>query len=40
METIVNEIANVGITLLLFVGGAFVINYLDRKVFNKNRYDD
>ena len=39
MDTIVvNEIANIGLTLLgLGVGWAIVL-WLDRNVFNKNRY--
>ena len=40
MDTIVvNEIANIGLTLLgLGVGWAIVL-WLDKNIFNKNRYD-
>ena len=37
LDTAVNEIANIGLTLLCFVVGAILVNWLDRNVFNKNR---
>ena len=40
MDVLVQEFANVGLTLLCFVVGVLVVNWLDRKVFNKNRYKD
>ena len=40
MIDIVNEFANVGLTILLFVVGIIVVRWLDRNVFNKNRYKD
>ena len=38
MESIVQEIANVGFTLLCVVFGIIVVRWLDRNVFNKGRY--
>ena len=38
MESIVTEFSNVGITILCFVIGIFVVRWLDKNVFNKNRY--
>ena len=35
---VVNEIANIGLTLLGLGGGWAIILWLDRNVFNKNRY--
>ena len=40
MIDIVNEFANVGLTILLFVVGIIVVRWLDRNVFNKNRYKE
>ena len=37
LETVVQEFANVGLTLFCFVAVALVVRWLDRKVFNKNR---
>ena len=37
MEIVVNEVANIGLTILFFVIGYLAINWLDRNVFNKNR---
>ena len=37
METLVQEFANVGLTILCVVVGCLIVNWLDRKVFNKNR---
>lgn len=37
METIVQEIANVGFTILCVVLGVIIVNWLDRNVFNKKR---
>ena len=36
--TIVNELANIGITLLVLVVGWLGVLWLDRNVFNKDRY--
>ena len=36
--TVVNELANIGLTLLVLVGGWLGIMWLDRNVFNKGRY--
>ena len=38
METLVKEFANVGLTILCVVVGVIIVNWLDRNVFNKNRY--
>ena len=38
MESIVAEFSNVGLTLLCFVIGVFVVRWLDKNVFKKNRY--
>lgn len=40
METIVQEIGNVGLTILCVVLGVLIVNWLDRNIFNKNRYKD
>ena len=40
MDSIVTEFSNVGITIFLFVIGIFVVRWLDKNVFNKNRYKD
>ena len=37
MSVLVQEFANVGFTLLVCVGCVLLVNWLDRKVFNKNR---
>ena len=37
METLVQEFANVGFTILCVVVGVLVVQWLDRNVFNKNR---
>ena len=37
MESLVQEFANVGFTLLIFVLVISLVRWLDRKVFNKNR---
>ena len=37
MDTLVQEFANVGLTLFCFVAVVYIVNWLDRKVFNKNR---
>ena len=36
-DELAREIGNVGLTLICFVVGAILINWLDRNVFNKNR---
>ena len=35
---LINEFANVGLTLICFLGGILLVNWLDRNVFNKNRH--
>ena len=37
MEGLVQEFANVGLTILCVVVGVILVNWLDRNVFNKNR---
>ena len=37
MNVLVNEFANVGLTILCVVVGVLIVNWLDRNVFNKNR---
>ncbi len=37
MNVLVNEFANVGLTILCVVVGVIIVNWLDRNVFNKNR---
>ena len=37
VETIVTEIGNVGLTLIICIGCVALVQYLDKKVFNKNR---
>ena len=38
MSTLVNEFANVGLTILCVVVGVLIVNWLDRNVFNKNKW--
>jgi len=40
LDTVVGEVSNIGITILCVVIGGFIVNWLDRNVFNKGRYDD
>ena len=40
MNVLVNEFANVGLTILCVVVGVMIVNYLDRNVFNKNKWRD
>ena len=40
IDVIANEISNVGLTILCVVVGVMLVNWLDRNVFNKNRYKD
>ena len=37
LEGIVQEISNIGITILCVVVGCLIVNWLDRNIFNKNR---
>jgi hypothetical protein len=37
MESIVQDISNIGFTLLCIVVGVVIVNWLDRNVFNKKR---
>ena len=38
MSVLVSEFANVGITILCVVVGVLLVNWLDRNVFNKNKW--
>ena len=38
MNVLVNEFANVGLTILCVVVGVLIVNWLDRNVFNKNKW--
>tara|TARA_B100000131_G_scaffold143346_1_gene139432 strand:- start:425 stop:553 length:129 start_codon:yes stop_codon:yes gene_type:complete len=40
MGVLVNEFANVGLTILCVVVGVIIVNWLDRNVFNKRRKND
>jgi len=40
MSVLTNELANVGITILCVVVGVLIVNWLDRNVFNKNKWRD
>tara|TARA_Y100000592_G_C5251763_1_gene213157 strand:+ start:68 stop:196 length:129 start_codon:yes stop_codon:yes gene_type:complete len=39
-EILVMELANVGLMVLSVVIGVLIVQWLDRNVFNKGRYDD
>tara|TARA_R100000030_G_C3161792_1_gene100978 strand:+ start:197 stop:325 length:129 start_codon:yes stop_codon:yes gene_type:complete len=39
-EVLVMELANVGLMVLSVVIGVLIVQWLDRNVFNKGRYDD
>ena len=36
-EVLMNELSNVGLTILSVIVGVLIVNYLDRNVFNKTR---
>ena len=38
MNVLVSEFANVGLTILSVVVGVLIVNWLDRNVFNKNKW--
>ena len=40
MDIVVNEIANIGLTLLVLGVGWAIVLWLDKNVFNKDRYKD
>jgi len=40
IDTIINECSDICITILCVIVGGLVVNLLDRKVFNKERYKD
>ena len=40
VDSLVQEFANVGLTILCVVIGCLIVNWLDRNVFNKNRRTD
>ena len=37
VEDLVQQFANVGLTILSVIAGVIIVNWLDRNVFNKNR---
>ena len=37
VDSLVQEFANVGLTILCVVIGCLIVNWLDRNEFNKNR---
>ena len=37
MNVLVNDFANVGLTILCVIVGVLIVNWLDRNVFNKTR---
>ena len=37
VNQIIQEISNVGLTILCVIVGIVIINWLDRNIFNKNR---
>ena len=39
-EVLMNELANVGLMIFSVVIGVLIVNWLDKNVFNKGRYDD
>tara|TARA_R100000149_G_C5738844_1_gene53923 strand:+ start:370 stop:501 length:132 start_codon:yes stop_codon:yes gene_type:complete len=39
-EVLTNELANVGLTILSVIVGVMIVNWLDRNVFNKNKWRD
>jgi len=36
-EVLMNELSNVGLTILCVVVGVLIVNYLDRNVFSKHK---
>ena len=40
LESLVTEFANVGLTILCVVVGVLLVNWLDRNIFNKNKWRD
>ena len=40
MSVLTNELANVGLTILCVVVGVMIVNWLDRNVFNKNKWSN
>ena len=38
MNVLVSVFANVGLTILSVVVGVLIVNWLDRNVFNKNKW--
>ncbi len=39
-EILVMELANVGLMIFSVVVGVLIVQWLDKNVFNKGRYDD
>ena len=39
-QVLVMELANVGMMIFSVVVGVLIVNWLDKNVFNKGRYDD
>tara|TARA_R100001082_G_C4238872_1_gene106473 strand:- start:312 stop:440 length:129 start_codon:yes stop_codon:yes gene_type:complete len=40
VDSLVTEFSNIGLTILCVVVGVIIVNWLDRNVFNKNRWRD
>ena len=40
MDIVVNEIANIGLTIVMLVVGWMAVIWLDKNVFNIGRYKD
>ena len=39
MESIVQEVSNIGFTLLCVVVSVVIVRWLDKNIFNKGRYN-
>jgi len=39
-QVLVTELANVGLMIFSVVVGVLIVQWLDKNVFNKGRYDD
>ncbi len=37
LNTLINEISNVGCTILVVIGGILLVRWLDKNVFNNKR---